>query len=83
MTADLRSEPEGIPERHMAENLAVREALKKLSESERQAIYFCVVKQLTHEEAAERLGAPLGTLKSRVRAGLRKLQTTMTEGESP
>jgi RNA polymerase sigma-70 factor (ECF subfamily) len=48
----------------------VRSALLRLPEEQRQALRLSFFSGLTHEEIAEVLGAPLGTVKARVRRGL-------------
>jgi RNA polymerase sigma-70 factor (ECF subfamily) len=53
---------------------AVRRAVAGLSVVEREAVLLCHHADLTHMQAAEILQTPLGTLKSRVRSGLRRLE---------
>ena len=53
---------------------AVQAALEVLAPEERQAIHAAFFFELTHVEVAERLGQPLGTIKSRIRCGLHKLR---------
>ena len=57
---------------------ALRAALAALTPGERQAIETTFFAGLTHAEAAARLKQPLGTIKSRVRAGLHKLRHMLT-----
>jgi RNA polymerase sigma-70 factor (ECF subfamily) len=52
----------------------VRQALVGLPADQRQAIELAFFAGLTHSQIAERLGAPLGTIKSRVLLGMRKLR---------
>ena len=49
-------------------------ALLRLPAEQRQAVELAFFDGLTHREIAARLGAPLGTVKSRVLLGLRKLR---------
>lgn len=55
----------------------VRAALDELSEGERQAISLAYYGGLSYVEVAERLGAPEGTVKSRIRSGMKKLATSL------
>ena len=54
--------------------LDLTEALKELSFSEGAAIALCCQNGLTHEEAAEVLDCPLGTVKTHVLRGKEKLR---------
>ena len=57
----------------------VRAAMAQLSEDERQAIELAYLGGHTYREVAELLGAPEGTVKSRIRSGLRKLRVELIE----
>lgn len=61
-------------EDEMATRQTLQDCIKKLPESERELICLAFLAQLTHEEIADRLGSPLGTVKSRLRAGLKRLR---------
>lgn len=63
----------------------VKEALKDLSEGERSAIVMAYFGGYTYREAAEILGEPEGTVKSRIRSGLKKLRGSLMDvgGEAP
>lgn len=55
----------------------VRSALKQLPAEQRQPIEMGFFNGITHEEIARRTGVPLGTVKTRIRAGLRRLRSAL------
>ena len=55
------------------QRLDLEKAMTKLSLPERAALTLCYAQEYTHEEAAEIMGLPLGTLKSHVARGREKL----------
>ena len=58
----------------------VRGAMATLPDAQREAIELAYFEGLTQVEIAERTGAPLGTVKSRVRLGLQQMRRVL-EGE--
>jgi RNA polymerase sigma-70 factor (ECF subfamily) len=56
---------------------AVKAALDEIPPDQREAIRLAFFTGLTQTEIAERLGAPLGTIKARIRRGLLKLGDTL------
>jgi RNA polymerase sigma factor (sigma-70 family) len=50
------------------------EAMKRLTDNERAAITLCYTSGLTHDEAAQTLGWPLGTVKTNILTGKEKLR---------
>lgn len=55
----------------------LRQALAVLTPAEREAIEMAFFSELTHAEVAERLCAPLGTIKTRIRSGMTKLRHSL------
>lgn len=55
----------------------VRDAMEQLPQAERTLIQLGFFGGLTHQELARRTGVPLGTVKTRIRAGLRKLRAML------
>lgn len=61
----------------------VREALQGLTDGEREAITLAYFGGLSYVEVAARLDAPEGTIKSRIRSGMRKLGTSLSGAVAP
>lgn len=57
----------------------VREAMAVLSNDERQAIELAYFQGHTYREVAAALGAPEGTVKSRIRTGLRRMREGLAD----
>jgi RNA polymerase sigma-70 factor (ECF subfamily) len=69
MEAVTRDTPETAMEGHTTAG-AVRTALATLTPEQRQLIEAAFFEGYTHSELAARFGVPLGTVKTRIRAGL-------------
>jgi RNA polymerase sigma factor (sigma-70 family) len=62
------------------ERARLRRALAALPAEQRVALELAYFGHLTHVQVAERLHIPLGTTKSRIALGLRKLKAATTQG---
>lgn len=58
---------------------AVQICLKTLEPQQRQSVLLAYYEGLTHQELSQRLGAPLGTVKSWIRRGLTRLRECLLE----
>jgi RNA polymerase sigma factor (sigma-70 family) len=56
----------------------LHEELARLPEPNRAAVVLCLVEGLTHEQAARRLGWPVGTVESRLARGRARLRARLT-----
>jgi RNA polymerase sigma-70 factor (ECF subfamily) len=73
MPADVERAP-------IEDRLAVRQALMALPLEQRAAVTLCLVCGFSHAEAAEIIGAPLGTVKSHVTRGRARLLDALGAG---
>jgi RNA polymerase sigma-70 factor, ECF subfamily len=58
----------------------VRSALQQIPQEQRQVLELSFFGGLTHEQIAQRLDTPLGTIKARIRRGLLRLRDCLKEG---
>jgi RNA polymerase sigma-70 factor, ECF subfamily len=77
-TAADDGRPEETLERRDARG-AVRDALRRLPDAQREALVLAYWGGLTADEIARRSAVPLGTAKSRIRLGLEKLRAECGE----
>jgi RNA polymerase sigma-70 factor (ECF subfamily) len=57
-----------------AQRAEIREAVEALPQAQRRAVELAFMEGLTHEQVSSMLQVPLGTAKTRIRAGLQKLR---------
>lgn len=67
----------------VASRVDLERAMGTLSDGERAAIAACYYADLSHEEAAQALGIPVGTVKTHVLRGKAKLRARLAGKEKP
>jgi RNA polymerase sigma-70 factor, ECF subfamily len=63
----------------IVESLMVRDALNSLTPAHRAVLMLCHAEGLTQSQIAQRLGLPLGTVKTRMYHGLRALKAALAQ----
>ncbi len=61
------------------ERSRVRQALAQLPPEQREALAYAYFQGYSHQEIAEALGEPLGTVKTRIRLAMQKLRAILEE----
>jgi RNA polymerase sigma-70 factor (ECF subfamily) len=61
------------------QRVRIREALATLPPEQHEVVYLSYIEGLSHIEIADKLGAPLGTVKSRMRLAYQKIREALGE----
>jgi len=73
---DLASQPDQLVWEEYRRS-AIQKAIRSLAPPQRQALSLAFFEDLTHEQVANALKAPLGTTKTRIRAGIHQLRIAL------
>ncbi|MBI1786139.1 MAG: sigma-70 family RNA polymerase sigma factor [Acidobacteria bacterium] len=71
-----------LPSPESAWERSVRAALETLAPDQRELIDLAYYSGYTHSELAVKLGQPLGTIKTRIRAAMTRLRALLVDGEA-
>jgi RNA polymerase sigma-70 factor, ECF subfamily len=74
---DAQVPPQPDSADRIVESLMVRDALDSLTPAHREVLLLCHAEGLTQPQIAQRLGLPLGTVKTRMYHGLRALKAAL------
>ncbi len=86
---NLEDEPDdavndpGVTAQAAERDSALRRAVERLGEEKRDILLLCYHQGLTHEQSAEILQIPVGTLKSRLSAALKELRDRLSSEMKP
>lgn len=78
----LVPDPVLTPQQHISQaeqSLKLERALASLPEEQREVLHLAFFAEMPHAEVAQRLGLPLGTVKSRIRLALRRIRIEFGE----
>lgn len=81
---DILAEPSVRSDRTMQTNVEAREAAKAMDQlrpEQRQVLQLSIVHGLSHQEIADAIGMPLGTVKTHARRGLIQVREILGLGE--
>lgn len=78
----IRSDPGAAATDELVERLLMEHALDSLSHRARSVVELAFYSDLTHAQISERLGVPLGTVKSDIRRALLTLRHHLEGGDS-
>jgi RNA polymerase sigma-70 factor (ECF subfamily) len=76
-THEAHEPPPSMASQHAELNGTLRAAVDELGGPQRLVVLLCYHRGLTHTEAADVLGIPVGTLKSRLNAALKDLRAQL------
>jgi RNA polymerase sigma-70 factor, ECF subfamily len=78
----LQAVPEAPPDDPAAQRIDMARMLTHLNDAQQRAVQLAYYDGLTHEQIAQRIGEPVGTVKSRLSNALRMLRALASQGNA-